>query len=415
VQKTYQSLLTTLSELNIEVPMPMQKLLEAHAAGCHSDVKAWQAAIVESLDDEQIVKGTSDLMKKGEAVLTKFQGLKDSKTLGKVMEHLENQDLERDLLAKLHGMDPTKLVKTAEGALTNAKDRDELVSNMKDTLLEFILKVLPAIRIEKLDGHDNGCDWEISNISFSDFSFKKENVKIELGDPAKNEDIIRMSAWDISAHFKDLSVSVKQTHFPNIHAVGTADALAKRMSVAVSFRLQQQPGTSVPALHVVGKPSVSFQTSMREVGATLSAAASAARSGTGDIAPPPPRMVVSSRTVGMEILELNVHKSNYALIVNALTFLFADVLKDYACAKVAKHLDGHTDTLIEALNNLLDTGAPMLAKMGWQLPTSPPSAAEAAAAIRDDEDDEEVEVLSELEGLFFLDWADPGRTFPVRV
>merc|ERR1719210_613984 len=122
-------------------------------------------------------------------------------------------------------MDAQAMLSRAEGALTNAEIREQLVSQLKDTCLDFILKILPAIHIEKVTGHDNGCDWEINDISFTDFSFRKENVHIMLGNPANaNEELLRVSAWDISARFRDLKVTVKQTSFPCVQAECVADA-----------------------------------------------------------------------------------------------------------------------------------------------------------------------------------------------
>merc|ERR1719506_1647612 len=103
------------------------------------------------------------------------------------------------------------MLDTAEGALTNAEDREMLVDNIKDICLDFILRILPAINIEKVNGNDNGCDWELNDINFSDFHFRKENVHIVLGDPRKpGAELLRVSAWDISAHFRKLKVSIQR-------------------------------------------------------------------------------------------------------------------------------------------------------------------------------------------------------------
>merc|ERR1711920_311806 len=81
-----------------------------------------------------------------------------------------------------------------------------------------------------------------------------------------------------------------------------------------------------------------------------------------------PQLVISSRKVLMETLELCVRDSSYSVIVNALSYIFGDVLKEYACAKVTKQLDKHTGKLVETLNQMLETSAPLLARLGWELP-----------------------------------------------
>merc|ERR1711915_823409 len=89
----------------------------------------------------------------------------------------------------------------------------------------------------------NGCDWEINNINFSDFSFRKEDVQVTLGDPAKpNDELLRLTACNISAHFKDLRVFGKQTSFASLQAEGTAHAKAQGMSISIAFK-RMHPGS----------------------------------------------------------------------------------------------------------------------------------------------------------------------------
>jgi len=379
LQRTYQGLLGTLGDLNVEVPMPIRKLLEAQAAGSSHDANTWKEAIVSSLDDDSVVSGASELIKKGEMVLTQFQDIKSSKAVARVMEHLENEDIERELLKKLHGLDPQEMLSSAEGALSSSEKREALVSQLKDACLDFILKILPAISIEKVSGNHNGCDWEISDISFSDFSFRKENVHIALGDQTcRDQELLRVSAWDISAHFRKLKVTAKQTHFPFIEAGGVAEAKAERMSVAFAFKLQ--PGVD---------------------GGT-------------------PSLAMSSRSVLMDSLELWVENSNYAVIVNALSFLFADVLKEYACQKIGSYLDDHMGTLIGALNSAIITCLPLLAKLGVAPASLVPAGAAAAAAEPEEEPlavdgRQRGQPPQEEDGLpLEIDWADPGRSLVLR-
>jgi len=373
VQQTYQGILAALDDLGLEVPAPVRSLLEAQAAGRASDVSAWQAAIVQSLDDDSLVQGASKMMEQGESMLAQIQELRSSTAVAKVLDHLDDDDIERQLLKHLHTLDPEKIMKTAESALANVDEREQLVSQLKDICLDFILKVLPAINIEKLSGHDNGCDWEINDISFSDFRFRKENVHISLGDFRRaGEEILRVSAWDISAHFRHLKVNVEQKSFPFVNAIGVADAMAEKMSVSLSFKLDQ--------------------TATGEGGERL------------------PRFVMSSRSVHMENLELWVGESNYSVIVNALSFLFADMLKDYACEKIISQLDEHTGVLITTLNTTIGTCMPLLKKLGWEIQL------EAGADAADGPTDAEVAgSLCSAGHPEDIDWADPGRAFAVRV
>jgi hypothetical protein len=378
VQRTYQGVLSALADLNIEVPLPVRSLLEAQAAGRSHDAKAWQDAITSSLDDDSMVSGANELVKHGERALAQLQEFKGSSTLARAMEHLESEDIERDLLKRMQDIDPEALVSGAEGALTSAEAREQLVGKLKDVCLDFILKVLPAIHIEKLMGSDNGCDWEISNISFSDFSFRKENVYLSLGTASQGEELLRLSAWDISAHFRGLKVLAKQTSFPYMQAEGFANAKADRMSVSLAFRLQPVASGS------------------------------------------PPKLVMSSRSVEMDSLELVVGETNYAVIVNALSWLFADMLKGYARNKIVSHLDEHVGTLVGALNSLLANCMPLLAKLGITLPSSTDTGAlvdlDAVEAVEDASAAAESASMAEDDDLpQEMLWCDPGRSFAVRV
>lgn len=365
----------------------MRKLLDAQAAGHAHDVNTWRDAIVGSLDDEKMVQGASDMVNHGEKFLNQIQELKTSATVARVFEHLESEDLEHALLERLHLVDPEAMVASMDAALTDVQMREALVGEMKDTCLDFLLKILPAIHIDELTGHDKGCDWEINDINFSDFHFKKENVHIQLGDPTKpHEELLRVSAWDISAHFRKLKVTVKQTQLPYITTTGVADARAERMSVTIAFML----------------------------------------TATGEGDKKKPELVVSSRAVHMEHLELWISETNYAIVVNALSFLFADVLKSYACGKIQEHLDENMSILIEGLNTAMQTMAPLLKRMGFAIAL--PEAAPKAIDDFNEPPEEPPEhagpepVLLGRRGgagakdfdFPILEWPDPGRTFRVR-
>jgi len=383
LRRTYNNLVSVLLELSIEVPLPIRKLLEAQASGRSQDANAWKEAIVSSLDDDNVVSGASELVKRGEEMLSQFQDMQGMSAVAKVFEQFENEDIEHEVLRRLHGVDPDEILRSAETALTSAEAREALVSQLKDTSLDFVLKVLPAINIEKVAGNDNGCDWEISDISFSEFSFRKENVHITLGKPAIGQELLRVSAWDISAHFRKLKVAVKQTYFPFMEGSGVADAKAEKMQVAFAFTLQPGPDGGRPVL------------------------------------------AMSSRSVYMDNLELWVGQTNYAAIINALSFLFTDVLKGYACRKIASHLDEHVGTLVSALNSLLVKCAPLLEKIGLALPTlaegnsetgEPEEEPDAALAMKACQvGANSVLVLEDSEFPEEIDWADPGRSFALRI
>lgn len=319
-------LLSLLEDLHLEIPAAVRQLLEAQAAGRAQDAASWKAALVSSLDDDVVVQGASSLLEQSERVLSQLQEWKSSEAVARVVERLEGEDLEREVMRRLHDFNPGEALAQAEDAWSSVDTREELVNQLKDTCLDFILRILPAIQIEKVSGNTKDCDYEISDISFSDFSFRKEDVRVTLGDLNRtDEDILQVKAWDISAHFYGLKVSVANSNtFATMRAECKADAKAERMSVNFAFRWKQGSAGELP------------------------------------------KLVMTSRSIQMESLNLWVHETDWGVsaMVNALTYLFADVLKSYACEKIASKLDEHMDPLIESLNHYLVACKPLLERLG---------------------------------------------------
>merc|ERR1712066_769132 len=123
-----------------------------------------------------------------------------------------------------------------------------------------------------------------------------------------------------------------------------------------------------------------------------------------------PLLVMSSRSVTMENLDLCVSDSNIALLINALCWLFADKLKTDACTKIAKHLDEHMGTCVDGLNMVLSKCTPLLDKMGWTLPVEQGNFALTQEALVSLVPETPVmrAVIVETRGLLpeELDWAD---------
>eukprot|EP00746_Dinoflagellata_sp_MGD_P143948 gnl/MRDRNA2_/MRDRNA2_76707_c0_seq1.p1 gnl/MRDRNA2_/MRDRNA2_76707_c0~~gnl/MRDRNA2_/MRDRNA2_76707_c0_seq1.p1 ORF type:complete len:1003 (+),score=246.79 gnl/MRDRNA2_/MRDRNA2_76707_c0_seq1:27-3011(+) len=374
VKQTAKEILSGLDDLQLGIPDPIRKALEAQALGEKAD---FTKVAMETLEDDSVADGAAAMMAKGEEVLTRLQKLQNSSTLSKTFQRLEGEDIEGHLLAVIAQIDTEKLLEASENAMTSSEAREALVNHLKDVCLEFILKVLPVLSIPEVSGSDKGCDWQINDINFSDFKFRKENVQITLGDLSLNDDseLLRVSAWDIEAQFKRLKVKVTQSYFPYLSTTAYADAKASQMAITQGFKFKQnEDGSEVPEL------------------------------------------VLSSRSVEMQSLELWFEKTSYAVkgadvlatIINTLTYLFADVLKVHACDKVKGMLDKHTETLATSLNGFLQTCAPLLKRLGWS-----PKAAQHKADFLGTDDVPKVWIRMKNEE--FIDMLDPGRACAVRV
>ncbi|CAK8996106.1 unnamed protein product [Durusdinium trenchii] len=315
------SLLSLLTDLGIEIPSALHQLLKAQAEGRVEDVETWKAALKSSLDDEVVVKGATGLVEHGEMMVAKLQELGENQAVARVVEQLQSEEIEREVLKSIRNFDPEKVLSTAEEALSNLEAREALVNHLKDTCLDLILKILPSIHIDQVNGNENDCDWEISNINFSDFSFRKEDVHVTLNElNAVDEEVLCIRASGISAHFRDLKINLKST----FTAACIADAKAEQMSLDLAFRWAADQK--------------------------------------------PPRLVMSSRAIKMENLDLYVHETDWSVstLVNALSYLFAATLNRCACEKIESKLDEHVGIVVEGLNQCLVSCAPLLDRMGFQ-------------------------------------------------
>merc|ERR1719436_275229 len=90
---------------------------------------------------------------------------------------------------------------------------------------------------------------------------------------------------------------------------------------------------------------------------------------------------MSRRSVLMDSLDLWISDHDYAFVFNALSFMFADVLKNYACQKITKHLDENVGFLVQGLNAALVACAPHLSRLGFSLPVPEARVVDDAADI----------------------------------
>merc|ERR1712113_40411 len=79
--------------------------------------------------------------------------------------------------------------------------------------------------------------------------FQKENVHFQLGsfdDPS--QEVLRIRAWDISAHFRNLKVAVQQQSMPYLSAECMADAKAEGMQLILAFKIVREEGQDTGGL-----------------------------------------------------------------------------------------------------------------------------------------------------------------------
>lgn len=388
-QQICRDFITALADLKLELPDPIQNLLIAQAAGQKTDSGDWRKAALDSLEDDRIADTAKSVVEKGGELLEQCRVGMSSTTLTRVLEHLQTEDVEGKLVRRLRNLHADEILDVAENAVSNMEARDQLVNQLKSACLDFIMEVLPAIHIDQINGNDHGCDWEIKNISFSDFGFQKENVHVKFAslDGTSNEDMLRICAWDIRAHFRNMQLEVRQLGIPYLEAECVADAKTEGMSFELVFKFEKTPS----------KPKVETLAGKRNnAGKTLLVQ---------------PALILSSCNVFMNSLEFTVGETSYAVFVNTLSYFFAEELKQYACRKLAEYLNDNVGALVSTLNSLLQVSTPCLQRFGIQLP-------EYAAVAETKQCTRSAHCSFVAHEVGFpqeIDWADPGRAFAVRV
>mmetsp|Transcript_35996 Transcript_35996/g.84368 ORF Transcript_35996/g.84368 Transcript_35996/m.84368 type:complete len:995 (+) Transcript_35996:107-3091(+) len=332
LQKTSERALAILDALEVPVPKPLRRLVEEQARGRVHHVADWSAAVLESLQDIWLEKFVVDTSAHLERLLKQVQEFQGSPVMARYLEYIEKQDMEYAWKIALQKLDAKALINSAEEAILVPEAREKFVDRLKDFSLDFLLRVLPTISIDKYSGSDNGCDWELNDINFSDIHLRKEDVVLEFGEKAqKRRELFRIVASNVTAQFRQLKVTVQQQAFPSLAAEGVADARAEKMRIIVAVGLRPTASKSDP-----------------------------------------PQLIITAAHVHMESLDLWVEESNYSMIVNTISYLFAEVLKDYACERIAKRIETDLGTVLDLLNTVLSTVAPIADKLGWQLPLPEP-------------------------------------------
>lgn len=338
-KSTSTAVIDTLKAYQIDIPDPMMRALELEVAG-KAGGGTFAKALVGSLEEDTIADRTQMVIKEAEKNIDTLLALKDNITVAGVIEHLEGEDIEGEIMKALENFDVEKMLAEMESAVTSDEARQRLVSNMLDICLDFMLRVLPGIKIPQIEGTYREIWWEVKNLDMAGIKFRKENVKITLGDfeklrrIAKDQvggtsadlDLLILDAWDISAHFYDIECNCEQTYLPYLWAGGLAHASAYGMSLKIAFRLK-----------------------MNEDGEALM----------------PPQMELSRREMTMTDLELVVEESTVSWLINSLSYMLVERLKVYVCRNLMEQLDAQMDPLCNSLNAMLAQAQPFFAKLGW--------------------------------------------------
>jgi len=290
-----------------------------------------EAALLEALDKKELVSKAENVMAKGEKML---QGLHDAATgeaATGVLRNLESKDLEEDLLDGVKRFNPDAFLRDCDRAVVDSEARQTFVNQILDICLDFLLRLLPGIKIPEVSGSHRGTAFRIYDLDMSGIRFRKEDVVVSFLDfkgaagsalhavkrPRESE-IVRIDAKGISAQFSKLHCSVKPPLLPETQPVATG------VAGGISLRLHLAADVSSDASEQ--------------------------------------RLRISRLKVAMESLELKMDQAN---VVNALISHLNEYLKGYVCGVLEESLAAPLSQLCQGVNDLLIEAKPLLVLLGW--------------------------------------------------
>lgn len=106
--------------------------------------------------------------------------------------------------------------------------RDEFITSLKDTALNFLLQYLPKVQVPVINGEKSGIKYQIENINLGGFHVRTSHVKValDLNKGSINGAILRLAATKITFNIKDLKWSYKKV---GISGSGYADCFSKNV------------------------------------------------------------------------------------------------------------------------------------------------------------------------------------------
>ncbi|CAM9136355.1 unnamed protein product [Scytosiphon promiscuus] len=145
--------------------------------------------------------------------------------------------------------------------------------------------------------------------------------------PAREEmapaEVLRVVARGVRAEFKTLQWACRQETFPYTRGTGTADATVVDGYVSLGFSIKRG---------IVD----------REKGVEG------------------PLLVLSTRTVTLDRLDVTVANCRMAWLINLLTRLFSSTISTYVCRSLQEQVDGHASDLLGTINSFAEGSWPFL-------------------------------------------------------
>jgi len=319
-QYSSRSLLKMFEENGMWIPQPIVDALTSVSQGGGAMQQRTGQALMELVDSEESVEAVGALMSKGENAidsLMQYAKQPQSATSGAIMNAVlgkleEAQGLEDSLFEKIASLDARQMLDQAETALSSAEELEKLANSFKDATLEFVLSVLPGLKIPRVDGsyevaYVGEIMYTIENLDMSGFHFVKEDVQLVFPQD-RNVFSVDVHAQNVSAVFKNLNISLEQKSFPYFSANPLANAISEGISMDLTFTMCKQTGS----------------------------------------------LELTHRKIIIDELALSVESTSWAVVMNAFAQIFSDQIKVYVKNSLEEALDKNVGPLIEKLNGYIE-------------------------------------------------------------
>lgn len=368
---------------------PITSLVNEIASG-RFDLDVAVKAAKDSLNSKGMALVAAEVLKQGDKVVGALEALSSSDTVQLAMIRLQDMDIESTLGDTIKKFDSNKALNLAEGVLTNAEARAQLINDTKDRVLEFLLENLPTMTVPDIQGVKDDVQFAITGLDMSGFKLRKEDVKVEVGSSLK-EELFSCTAVGIRAKFARVRWKYEQLYFPYLSGSGLADANVINASVRLGMKLVRVPkglvrairGSSTDSPDLLAAPTAEDEENFYRMFPKLRAPVEAIRNGMNDLADAQmhvattggaspsasadsavaariwsdyldwePVLVLSSKVIAMESLELNIEDSSLSWLYNLLASVFSGLIREYVCTSLRDVVSAHSAMLLGSVNSV---------------------------------------------------------------
>eukprot|EP00397_Hematodinium_sp_SG-2012_P006425 GEMP01006455.1.p1 GENE.GEMP01006455.1~~GEMP01006455.1.p1 ORF type:complete len:880 (+),score=246.09 GEMP01006455.1:127-2766(+) len=332
-------LLDVLRRAGVSIPEPIANMLEGYLKDASATLSSGEgvdasgadgkpkSALDRVLGSDAIKSSTETAVNWGEHLVDKVALLSQTGLAKSLLTKAMGDSGESKgdkLLSKLDALDIDEVFAQAEEAYHDFQDptaRAKLIDDLLDKALDTLMRLLPNIQIDNIEGETPDIKYALQNIDLSGFGIDKNRVSLTLGDFSENTELLAFQALGMSCKFNDLRFQYGQKGFPYISGQGSAEADATEISLELGFRCQW----------------------------------------VDDV----PKLVLSRHQATIGELNLGFSGSRLSWLYNIVSSLFQNLIRTYVCGTIETQLSSNASDLATALDVVLsnDMVKPFIASL----------------------------------------------------